>query len=67
MASQVKPSKKALPAERRVAPGAELEHPEDYKDKFRVSRTFIHLTPCETLIRKSDAERHLSRDQLQQK
>ncbi len=37
MASQVKPSKNTLPAERRIAPTGDLEHPEYYKDKFRVS------------------------------
>ena len=37
MASQVKPSKNPLPADQKQRPSPDSEHPEDYKDKFRVT------------------------------
>ena len=45
MASQVRPSKKPLPPDRRKVPDVEDQQPEDYKDKFRVSLS-SSKAPC---------------------
>jgi hypothetical protein len=43
MASQVPPSKAAIPPEKRQKAGIELETPQDYKETYRVSSRDPHL------------------------